>query len=403
MRRFTYKARDSRTGEMTTGAIQAETERAAGKLLIEQGLTPDTIKEEKEGGLLDRFRNRVRGKDVIVFTRQFATLIGAGLPLASSLRTVANQTENDAMKKIIEEILASVEGGETLTESFEKYPKIFNKVYISLIRAGEASGTLDTSLKRLAEQQEKDEAMMSKIRGALTYPAIVLVVILAVLVFMVVVVVPQVQGLYEDLGKELPFLTGLLVDLANFLISSWWIVLILLIALVYFIIQFRRTDTGIRWAATIKLNVPLFKGMFRRLYMVRFSRTMQNLLSAGVTMLDSLEISADAMNNVIVKEQIDAAAEKVNQGKPLSTSLENKDYILPLVPQMASIGEQSGKIDEMLGKAGQVYEDELDEQIRTISTLIEPVLMVVMAILVGGMVGAILFPIYSLVNDIQMG
>lgn len=403
MRRFTYKARDSRTGKMTTGAIQAETERVAGKLLIEQGLTPDKITEEKEGGFLDRFKNRIKGKDVIVFTRQFATLIGAGLPLASSLRTVADQTENDAMKKVIEEILADVEGGKTLTESFEKYPKIFNRVYISLIRAGEASGTLDTSLKRLAEQQEKDEAMMSKIRGALTYPAIVLVVILAVLVFMVIVVVPQVQGLYEDLGKELPFLTSALVGLANFLISSWWVILILLVVAVYFIIQFRRTETGIKWAATIKLNVPLFKGMFRRLYMVRFSRTMQNLLSAGVTMLDSLKISADAMNNVVVKEQIDAAAEKVKQGKPLSESLENKDYILPLVPQMASIGEQSGKIDEMLGKAGKVYEDELDEQIRTISTLIEPVLMVVMALLVGGMVGAILFPIYSLVNDIQMG
>ena len=403
MRRFTYKARDSKTGKMTTGAIQAETERAAGKLLIEQGLTPEKITEEREDGLLDKVKNRIRNKDVIVFTRQFATLIGAGLPLSNSLRTVAGQTENDAMKKVIEEILAEVEAGKSLTDSFSKYPEVFNNVYISLIRAGEASGTLDTSLKRLAEQQEKDEAMMSKIRGALTYPAIVLLVIIAVIVFMVIVVVPQVQGLYDDLGKELPFLTALLVQLANFLISCWWLVLIVLVVGIYFVAQFRKTDTGIRWAALIKLNVPLFKGMFRRLYMARFARTMQNLLSAGVSMLDSLKISADAMNNVILKKEIDEAAKKVQQGKPLSETLAGKDYILPLVPQMASIGEQSGKIDEMMGKAAQVYEDELDEQIRTISTLIEPVLMVVMAILVGGMVGAILFPIYSLVNDIQMG
>lgn len=403
MRRFTYKARDSKTGKMTTGAIQAETERAAGKLLIEQGLTPDQITEEGQGGFFERFKTRVKTKDVIVFTRQFATLIGAGLPLAASLRTVAEQTENEAMKRVAEEILVDVEAGKTLTESFEKYPSIFDNVFISLIRAGEASGTLDTSLKRLADQQEKDEAMMSKIRGALTYPAIVLFVIAAVLVFMVIVVVPQVQGLYEDLGKELPVLTAILVGLANFLISWWWVVLVVIILAVYFVIQFRQTDMGIRVAATIKLNVPLFKGMFRRLYMARFARTMQNLLSSGVSMLDSLRISADAMNNVVVKEQIDMAAERVKQGKPLSESLENKDYILPLVPQMASIGEQSGKIDEMLGKSAQVYEEELDEQIRTISTLIEPVLMVVMALLVGGMVGAILFPIYSLVNDVQMG
>ena len=194
-----------------------------------------------------------------------------------------------------------------------------------------------------------------------------------------------------------------MVALANFLLTSWWVILIMLVAAVYFFMQFRKTDTGIRMAAVFKLNVPLFKGMFRRLYMARFARTAQNLLSSGVSMLESLSISADAMNNIVVKEEIDAAAEKVKQGKPLSDSLKARDYMLPLVPQMASIGEQSGRIDEMLGKAAKVYEDELDEQIRTISTMIEPVLMVIMAILVGGMVGAILFPIYALVNEIQMG
>ncbi len=402
MRRFTYKARDSRTGKMTKGAIQADTERAAGKLLIEQGLTPESIEEEQEG-VFDKSKNKVRKKDVIVFTRQFATLIGAGLPLSNSLQTLAEQTEGEGMKRVIDEVLADIEAGKTLTETFEKHPDVFNNVYISLIRAGEASGSLDTSLKRLADQQEKDEAMMSKIRGALTYPAIVLFVILVVVVFMVLVVVPQVQGLYNDLGKELPFLTAVLVSVAEFLMSSWWLVLIIIGVVIYFGLQFRKTDTGIRFAAYIKLNVPIFKGMFRRLYMARFARTMQNLLSAGVSMLDSLKISADAMNNVVLKEQIDVASEKVKQGKPLSESLLSRDYILPLVPRMASIGEQSGKIDDMLGKAAKVYEDELDEQIRTISTMIEPVLMVIMAVLVGGMVGAILFPIYSLVNDIQMG
>ena len=403
MRRFTYKARDGRTGKIVKGAVQADSERAAGKLLIDQGLTPQGIEEESETGLLNRIHNRISSKDKIVFTRQFATLIAAGLPLSNSLRTVADQTESPPMKRVVEDVLADVEGGMALSDAFSKYPKVFNKVYLALIKAGETSGTLDLALKRLAAQQEKDEEMMSNIRGALTYPLIVLVVILAVMIFMIIVVVPQVQGLYEDLGKELPWLTAVMVAIANFLINYWWIVLIVLVVLVWTFIQYTRTDGGIRFIARVKLNVPLFKGMFQRLYMVRFAGTMQNLLSTGVAMLDSLEISGESMNNVILDEQIQSAAEKVKSGKALSEALKDKDYILPLVPQMASIGEESGKIDEMLGKAAKVYSDELDEQIRTISKLIEPVLMVIMAVLVGGMVGAILFPIYSLVNDIQMG
>lgn len=403
MRRFTYKARDSRTGKIVKGAVQADTERAAGKLLIAQGYTPDTIVEENEGGLLGKVKGRIRAKDKIVFTRQFATLIAAGLPLASSLKTVSEQTESKPMKRVVEEVLADVEGGMNLSDAFAKHPKVFNKVYLALIKAGETSGTLDLALKRLAAQQEKDEQMMSDIRGALTYPGIVLAVILAVMIFMILVVVPQVQGLYEDLGKELPWMTAAMVAIANFLIKFWWLVLIVLAVAVGTFVQYIRTDGGIRFMANLKLKVPLFKGMFHRLYMVRFAGTMQNLLSTGVAMLDALEISAESMNNVVLEEEIMAAAEKVKSGRALSESLKDKEYILPLVPQMASIGEQSGKIDEMLGKAAKVYEDELDEMIRTISKLIEPILMVVMALLVGGMVGAILFPIYSLVNDIQMG
>ena len=394
MKRFIYKARDSKTGEMTKGVIQAENERTAGKLLIEQGMTPDRIDEDMSGvGLFQRFKNKITMKDRIVFTRQFATLIGAGLPLSNSLRTVIEQTESKPMQKVVESILVDVEAGRTLTQACEKYPDVFNKVYIALLRAGEASGSLDSSLKRLAEQQEKDNAMISKIRGALVYPAIILMVIIAVLVFMVLMIVPQVQSLYKDIGKPLPWATGALVSLANFLVASWWLVTILLGVAIYFLFQFRKTTTGIEWAALAKLNVPIFKTMFWRLYNSRFARTASNLMSAGVSIQDTLQISAEAMNNVVL--------EKEKQGKTLSSSLKNLSYILPLVPQMASIGEESGKIDEMLAKAAQVYEDELEEQIRTISTLIEPVLMVIMAVMVGFIIVAVLFPIYAIVNDVQ--
>ena len=402
MKRFIYKARDSKTVEMTKGVIQAENERTAGKLLIEQGMTPDRIDEDmSEVGLFQRFQNKITMKDRIVFTRQFATLIGAGLPLSNSLRTVIEQTESKPMQKVVESILVDVEAGKTLTQACEKYPDVFNKVYIALLRAGEASGSLDLSLKRLAQQQEKDNAMISKIRGALVYPAIILMVIIAVLIFMVLMIVPQVQSLYKDIGKPLPWATGVLVSFANFLVASWWLVTIVMGVAIYFLFQFRKTTTGIEWAALLKLNVPLFKRMFWRLYNARFARTASNLMSAGVSIQDTLQISSEAMNNVVLEKEIKEVSEKVKQGKTLSSSLKNLSYILPLVPQMASIGEESGKIDEMLAKAAQVYEDELEEQIRTISTLIEPVLMVVMAVMVGFIIVAVLFPIYAIVNDVQ--
>ena len=402
MKRFIYKARDSKTGEMTRGVIQAENERTAGKLLIEQGMTPDRIDEDMSGvGLFQRFQNKITMKDRIVFTRQFATLIGAGLPLSNSLRTVIEQTESKPMQRIVESILVDVEAGKTLTQACEKYPDVFNKVYIALLRAGEASGSLDLSLKRLAQQQEKDNAMISKIRGALVYPAIILMVIIAVLIFMVLMIVPQVQSLYKDIGKPLPWATGVLVSFANFLVASWWLVTIVMGVAIYFLFQFRKTTTGIEWAALLKLNVPLFKRMFWRLYNARFARTASNLMSAGVSIQDTLQISSEAMNNVVLEKEIKEVSEKVKQGKTLSSSLKNLSYILPLVPQMASIGEESGKIDEMLAKAAQVYEDELEEQIRTISTLIEPVLMVAMAVMVGFIIVAVLFPIYAIVNDVQ--
>lgn len=402
MKRFNYKAKDRKTGKIVSGNVQAESERAAGRILVEQGYTPQKITDAAAAGLFGK-PPKVSGKERIIFTRQLATLVGAGMPLSNSLRMVADQTEDKAMKAVAEDILAQVEGGKSLSIAFGKHPDVFNKVYVSLVTAGEASGTLDQALRRLAEQQEKDANMMSKIRGAMTYPAIVLVVIIAVVIFMMVAVVPQVENLYKDLGEELPMLTQILVGFSNFIVNYWWVILASLGVLIWFFMQFRKTNVGIQTLAKFKLNVPIFKALFLRLYNARFARTAQMLLSTGVPMLEAMKISGEAMNNVIMEEQISEAAKMVQGGKPLSESLKDRDYILPLLPQMASTGEQSGRIDEMLGKAAQVYEDELDERLAAISTMIEPILMVVLAIVAGGMVGAILFPIYSLVGKIGSG
>ena len=401
MKKFSYKVRDKVTGKVVKGEIQADTEHAAGKALLDQGYVPiDKLKEVGKESAFANITNRITSKDKIVFTRQFATLIGAGLPLAQGLRTVSEQTENKKMRAVIDDILASIESGSSLYDAFAKHPEVFDKVYLALVSAGEISGTLDESLRRIAAQQEKDAAMMSKIRGALTYPAIVLVVILLVMIFMMVQVVPQVKNLYKDMHQTLPMATEILINISEFMTSFWWLILIIIGVSGWFFRQFLKTEAGIKFSAAFKLNVPIFNPLFRKLYMARFTRTGQTLLSTGVAMLDILNICGDAMNNVIVKNSIDLAAKLVQGGKNLSDSLKDKDYILPLVPQMISIGEQSGKIDEMLGKTAQVYEDELDEQIKAISTMIEPILMVIMALMAGGLIGAILFPIYALVNKV---
>jgi type IV pilus assembly protein PilC len=403
VKKFDYQAKDNSTNKMVRATVQADSEGAAAKLLIAQGFTPLDIKESNENGsFFGRLTGRITTKDRIVFTRQLATLIGAGLPLSQSLHTVMEQTENKRLQAVVEEIVASVEGGKSLSESFSKHPDVFDNVFLALISAGEASGTLDDSLKRVAAQQEKDAATMSKIKGALTYPLIVLVVIFGVMGFMLFTVVPQVEKLYHDLKKQLPFLTQAMVSTADFLAHFWWLVIILGGVGTYFFMQYLKTESGIKFKDTAKLNVPLFGKMFRKLYMARLARTGQTLLATGVAMLDMLRITSTAVNNSIIARSIDRAAEKVKGGKALSAALQPEDYILSLVPQMIKIGEQSGKIDEMMGKTAQVYEEELDEEIKAISTAIEPILMVILAIVAGGMVGAILLPIYSLVNDVNV-
>lgn len=403
MKKFTYEARDQATNKIVKSTLQADSENGAAKLLVKQGFTPLAIKETfGEGGILAKLAGRITVKDRVVFMRQLSTLIAAGLPLSQSLHTVLDQTQNKQLQTVLQDIIGSVEGGKTLSDSFRKHETVFDPVIIALVSAGEASGTLDDSLQRVADQQEKDAATMSKIKGALTYPLIVLVVIFGVMAFMLFTVVPQVEKLYHDLKKDLPILTEVMVTVADFLANFWWLAIIVVGVGVYFLIQYLKTEGGIKFKDTFRLNVPIFGKMFRKLYMARFARTGQTLLASGVSMLDMLAITSKAVNNSILEKGIMRAADKVKGGKALSVAIQPEEYILPLVPQMISIGEQSGQIDKMMGKAAQVYEDELDEQIRTISTSIEPILMVILAVVAGGMVGAILLPIYSLVNSINV-
>lgn len=400
---FDYEAKDRESGKKVKSTVQADSEAAAYKLLLDQGYTPTKIIQQgKSDNPLANLKNRITTKDRVVFSRQLATLIGAGLPLSQSLKTVLDQTENKRMQVVVQDILASVEGGKSLGESFSHHPEVFDPVYIALVEAGEKSGTLDKALVRIAEQQEKDAEMMGKIKGAMLYPAIVMGVIFGVMIFMLYTIVPQVEKLYKDLKQELPFISQIMVGTANFMRNYWWLVLIVLGVAIYFGTRYLKTDEGKKVADSLKLNLPLISPLFRKLYMARFTRTCETLLATGVAMLDSLEISAKAVNNVHVSKSIRHAAEKVKSGKGLAESIENEDYILTLVPQMIGIGEKSGRVDEMLGKSATVFENELDAALKSIQTIIEPALMVVLAVVAGSMVAAILLPIYQLVGTIKV-
>ncbi|HKX72744.1 MAG TPA: type II secretion system F family protein [Candidatus Saccharimonadales bacterium] len=398
---FDYTARDTSTNKVIKSTVQAESERSAAKLLMGQGIVPLEIIEQSKHAKnpLARFTNRVGTKDRIIFTRQLATLINAGLPLAQSLRTLSDQTQNKRLVGIINDIIASIEGGSSLSIAFGAHPEVFNDVYLALIAAGEVSGTLDEALEHIADQQEKDAELINKVRGALVYPLIVLVVIFGVVGFMLFTVMPQIERLYDDLNKDLPVVTAVLVSASKFAINFWWLLLLGMVAGIYFLKRWIDTDHGRKAFDTFKIHVPMFGSLFRKLYMARFTRTGQTLMATGVPMLEMLRISARAVNNVPVSEAIMRAADKVKGGKSLSSALKKEDVILSLVPQMISIGEQSGGIDKMMGKAATYFENELDNTVRSISTAIEPILMVFLAVIAGLMVMAILLPVYGLIGN----
>lgn len=401
---YEYTAKSTSDGAKIKSTVQADSERVAAKLLISQGLAPIEIRKVADSkGIFEKYAHRIRAKDKVIFFRQFATLLGAGLPLAQSLRTVQEQTENKQLQSIIQEIVTDIEGGKPLSATFARHPNLSSNVVVALIAAGEASGTLDKSLERVANQLEKDAEIMGKVRSAMVYPIIVVLVIVAVIAFMMIAVVPQIEQLYADLKQDLPLVTVILVAIANFVRYFWWLILIALGLAVYFSRQYIETESGRKRWDSFKYNMPLFGNLFKKLYMSRFTRTGEVLMSSGVQMLEMLKICTGAVNNVMVGQSISKASEKVRGGKALSAALKNEDYILPLVPQMIGVGEQSGAIDSMMEKTATYYEKELDNEIRALSTAMEPVLMIMLAIVAGFLVVAILLPIYGLVGSGAIG
>jgi type IV pilus assembly protein PilC len=395
---YKYTARDAASGQKISATVEAESEQAAAKLIKNQGLTPLDITLAGKSSGLSRIFNKVKAKDRILFARQLSTLINAGLPLVQSLRTVAKQTQGKTLKVIINQVIADVEAGSALNVALAKHPETFNQIFISLIAAGETSGTLDAALERIATQQEKDAEILSKVRGAMVYPIVVVIVMMGVLGFMIIKVLPQVKQLYDGMGgnNQLPLVTRILLAISDFTVKFWWVVIIVIAVGVFFTTRWARTGPGKQVVDKVKMHAWPTGTLFMKLYMARFARTAQTLIASGVPLLQVMDITANSINNVHIERSIRNAAEKVKGGKALSESLANDPNFLQLVPDMLSIGEQSGAMESMTAKVADYYEKEVDQQIKNISTIIEPVLMIVLGVVAFVIVAAVLLPIYGL-------
>jgi type IV pilus assembly protein PilC len=374
-------------------------------LLKQSGYSPLQITPEGDGiAVLAKFKGKVKTKDKVLFSRQLATLINAGLPLVQSLRNVQSQTQNKNFKIVINEVIADVESGKAFSQALAKHPLVFDSVFINLVAAGETSGTLDASLARLANQQEKDAEIIRKVRGAMVYPGVVLLVMVGVVGFMVLKVLPQVEEVYKGIkGAELPFITTALLKVSEVTRKYWWIELIVFAVLAFLLTKWARTLGGKRYIDRFKMKAWPVGPLFMKMYMARFARTSETLVAAGVPLIQTLEIVGKSVNNVHIESSVFKATEKIKGGKSLSESITGDPNFLELVPNMLRIGEESGSLEEMLGKTADYYEKEVDDQIKTISTIIEPVMMVVLGVVAFGLVAAIMLPIYGLVGQSGFG
>lgn len=395
---FNYEARNTATGQKVKATVQADNERAAARLIQEQGLSPLVISPQKDQKV--GFFNKVKAKDRVLFARQLSTLINAGLPLVQSLRMVLKQTTSKPLQAVISEIITDVESGKNFSDSLAKHPKVFSTIFVSLVQAGEASGTLDTSLERLADQQEKDADIIAKVRGAMIYPGVVIGVMVAVVTFMLVTVLPQVKILYDGLpGAKLPILTTVLLAVSDFIIKFWPVLLIIAVLVTIYISRWGRTVAGKRFVDGLKIHTPPLNRLFMKMYMARFCRTGSTLISSGVPLLQMLEIVSKSINNVFVEDSIQRAMVQVKGGKSIADALEGDPNFLELVPNMLRIGEQSGSVEQMLSRTADYFEKEVDNEIKAINTIIEPALMIVLGIVALIIVAAVLLPIYGLAGQ----
>ncbi len=401
--KFKYQA-INREGERQKGIVETLSSQAAERMLVATGLASIELKELKPNSieaLTSKVMDGVKPREFVIFSRQLATLIDSKVPLLAALDSISNQTENKFFSLKLKSVMFDIDGGSSLSEALGKHSDMFSNFYVSMVKAGEASGTLQESLNKLADNIERNYELTSSLKGAMYYPAFIIVAMISVGGLMMVTVVPKLLEILREAGEQLPLQTRILIWTSDFMVNYWWAVIIMIIAGISSVMYYLKTDGGKKQFDQLVLKVPVIGKILHNVYIARFSENLGTLLQSGLPIRFALSITADVVGNSVYKYIIDTAADEIKKGGNLSTILGKYEEIPPVMTQMVEVGEHTGRMSFSLGKITEFYMKESDRMVKNFSTLIEPVLMVFLAIGVGILVSAILLPIYQVAMSIK--
>lgn len=398
---YEYTAKNAQTGQIMKGQREATSQDEVVRYIRNNRMILVNIREAPKSMNISFGTKRITTRDLVIFTRQFATMINAGLPLVQSLNILAQQTENKSLADTTRTVVYDVEAGNTLADALGKHPKAFPDLYVNMVAAGEAGGILDTILLRLATFLEKNDALVRKVKGAMVYPAVIFSVAGIAVAVLLIFVIPTFQAMFASVNMELPLPTRLVIGMSNFLINYWWgLIAAVVIGGVVFR-QYYNTDNGRKQVDAALLASPVVGDLLRKSAVSRFTRTLGTLISSGVSILDGLEITAKTAGNRVVHDAVMESRNSIAGGETIARPLEKSAVFPPMVISMISVGEQTGGLDEMLSKIADFYDEEVDVAVGTLLSLLEPVMIVVLGVIVGGMVVAMYLPIFDMMNAVQ--
>ena len=400
MEKFIYKVKDDQ-GKTRKGVVEGRDQKQAAKILQERGFLVISLKPKKAGLTTELRRSvfkRIGLTDKVNFTRQLATMMVAGLPLTDALVLLETQS-SPVMGQVVAEVLRSVEGGGSLAKALEKHPKAFDQIYTSLVRSGETAGVLDKILSRLADNLEKKKEFNSKVKGAMIYPVIVLIGMVIVMAIMVLFVIPKMTVLYQEFGTDLPIATKILMGISNFAIDYWWLGLAGLVGLIFGLRALLKIHKFKKQVDRLLFKLPVVGELRRRIMLTEFTRTLGLLLGTGILIVDAVNVVCRSLNSPVYEEAMAQAAKEVEKGLPLAAALARTEVFPPILSQMVAVGEETGKIDEVLGKVSVYFEHEAETAVKGLTTAMEPFIMVVLGLGVAFLVMAVITPIYNLTSQ----
>jgi type IV pilus assembly protein PilC len=397
---YTYKARD-RGGNILAGTVTADNEGLVLQKLREQGYTPLEVGKQKKSMNIELTSKKVKLKELAVFSRQFATMVNSGLPILRALSILSDQTENPELARVLGVIRTDVEQGASLSGAMVKHPKVFNNLFVAMVKSGETGGSLDNVLLRLADMIENEVKLRGKIKSAMTYPVAVVALVVLIMSAMLLFVVPQFQTIYSSLGGSLPLPTRVLLFASNIFKKYWYIVLIGVFVFRFFFKRWKKTPKGREAVDRMKLRVPVFGVIFQKVALSRFASTAAMLLRSGVPILQALEIVAETVNNRVVSNAIEDVQVSVREGESMAKPLAKHAVFPPMVVQMLAVGEETGQVDTMLEKVAQFYDAEVEASVDALTSLIEPLLIAVIGACVGAAVIALYMPMFNIIKLIQ--